>query len=382
MTREAGAGAAAPSSAPAAARAVDLAVPGDPAARTGGYIYDRRILAALAAQGWRTSVHRLDDSFPAPTAAAVAGAARALARIPGGRIVVLDGLGLPGLAEALRREARRLRLVALVHHPVALESGLAADARAAVAAAEQASLAAVRGVIVTSRWTARTLAAQGVAAARIRVVEPGTDPVEPGADASERGTDPVSGTDASEPGVPYRLLCVGTLTPRKGHAFLIEALAPLRDRPWRLDCVGSTDRDPGTVRSVRELIEARGLADRVRLLGEIAPERMSRCYRGADAFVLASELEGYGMALAEAVAHGLPIVSTTAGAIPETVPAGAGLLVPPGDRAALTAALARLLDEPDLRRRLEAAARSARAGLPTWAAAGARFATALEELAA
>jgi glycosyltransferase involved in cell wall biosynthesis len=103
-------------------------------------------------------------------------------------------------------------------------------------------------------------------------------------------------------------------------------------------------------------------------------------YGQADAFVLPSYFEGYGMVLAEALAHGLPVISTTAGAIPDTVPREAGVLVPPGDAAALRAALAALLDEPALRTRLAAGARAARAVLPTWPQAVARFAAALDFL--
>ncbi|HEU4618591.1 MAG TPA: glycosyltransferase family 4 protein [Gammaproteobacteria bacterium] len=347
--------------------ALDLVVPGDPATRTGGYIYDRRILEALAARGWQTRVHRLDASFPRPTAAAVADAAKTLADIPAGRAVVVDGLALPGLDVALAAEAPRLRIVALVHHPVALETGLPPAERETIAAAEAAAIGHAAGVIVTSRWTARTLAGAGVPAERIRVVEPGTDPAPP---------------RLPRFGTPWRLLCVGTLTPRKRHALLVEALAPLRDRSWVLDCVGSTARDPAAAAALRGLIERHGLEGRVHLRGELDPAAVAEYYRGADAFVLASDLEGYGMALAEAVAHGLPIVSTTAGAIPDTVPAAGSLLVPPGDGAALSAALARLFDEPGLRRRLEDGSRAARSLLPTWQEAAARFAAAIDELAA
>jgi glycosyltransferase involved in cell wall biosynthesis len=104
-------------------------------------------------------------------------------------------------------------------------------------------------------------------------------------------------------------------------------------------------------------------------------------YDLADAVVLPSFFEGYGMVLAEALARGLPVVSTTAGAIPDTVPRDAGVLVPPGDALALRAALASLLDEPVWRTRLAAGARVARVALPTWPQAVARFAAALGALA-
>ena len=124
-----------------------------------------------------------------------------------------------------------------------------------------------------------------------------------------------------------------------------------------------------------------GLQQRVTLAGEWPPERIAGAYAEADLFVLASYHEGYGMALAEALAHGLPIVATTAGAIPETVPADAALLVPPGDRDQLTRALAQLLDNPALRARLAAGAAAAGATLPDWPSATQRWLAALERLA-
>jgi glycosyltransferase involved in cell wall biosynthesis len=97
-------------------------------------------------------------------------------------------------------------------------------------------------------------------------------------------------------------------------------------------------------------------------------------------FVLASRYEGYGMAFAQAIAYGVPVIGTTAGAIPETVPAGAGLLVPPDDVPALAVALRRLISDRDARARLADNARAAANLLPTWAASAAVFARAIEGL--
>jgi glycosyltransferase involved in cell wall biosynthesis len=176
------------------------------------------------------------------------------------------------------------------------------------------------------------------------------------------------------------LLCVATLIPRKGHAVLIEALRGLQDRAWTLHCVGSLTQHADTASAVRLAIAEHGLGDRVRLHGEVPAGVLESMYGQADAVVLPSYFEGYGMALAEALARGLPVVSTTAGAIPDTVPSNAGVLVPPGDAVALRAALAALLDAPALRARLAAGARAARAVLPTWHQAVARFAAALDSL--
>jgi len=352
---------------------LDFLVPGDPATATGGYVYDRRIGEALERDGWRVRVHALDESFPRPTGAALRDARERLASLPDGRIAVIDGLALAGLERLLPEAAGRLRIVALIHHPLALETGLDPALAARLEAAERDALRHVRGAIVTSAWTAHALASYGVPFERLRIVEPGVDrTAAPGGDRPRR----------ADPASPVNLLCVATLTPRKGHELLLEALAGLRDRRWHLVCAGSLTRDPATSDRVRRLIARLRLAGRVSLLGEVGPEQLERCYARADAFVLASYLEGYGMALADALVHGLPIVSTTAGAIPHTVPADAALLVPPGNGRALGRALASLLDDAALRGKLARAARAAGAALPDWRESGARFARAIAELAA
>jgi len=353
---------------------IDLLVPGDPNTATGGYIYDRQILAGLAELGWRTAVHSLDDSFPRPTPAALRDARAVLAGIPSDSIVVIDGLALAGLERVLDTEAKRLRVVALVHHPLALETGIDGASARLLETAERNALALVPRVIVTSQWTARALGAYRVPIERIRVVEPGVDAHARGAAARAASAAPRSSADA------LNLLCVATLTPRKGHAVLFEALADLRDRRWHLTCAGSITRDPGTVAALEHQLERLALRARVSLLGDLDAGALEHQYERADVFVLASYLEGYGMALAEAVARGIPVVSTTAGAIPETVPAAASILVPPGDSRALAKALATLLDDPDTRARYAANARAARAALPTWRGAAEKFAAALDGL--
>lgn len=378
--------------------ALDFVLPGDPATLTGGYLYDRRIVEGLGRIGWTVRVLRLGDDFPGASPGSLRGAEDALESIPEDAAVVVDGLALADLAATLERHAPRLRVVALVHHPVADETGLDARTAARLRRDEQRACRATRGVIVTSRWTARRLAVDGLPADRIRIVEPGTDrPERRGGhdDESAGRTDPVSrarlglpvasAAAASAPRASgaldaRRLLCVATLTERKGHLLLLEALARIADRPWRLDCVGSAARDPVTAAAVRARIADLGLDGRVALHGEVSRDRLDELYRHAHAFVLPSFLEGYGMAHAEALAHGLAIVSTNAGAVPDTV-GDAGLLVPPGDVDALAAALARLLDDDALHAALSARARERGAALPTWADASERFASAVAALA-
>jgi glycosyltransferase involved in cell wall biosynthesis len=344
---------------------LEFVLPGDPTTATGGFVYDRHIVAGLSALGWQVQVRRLADDFPFPDQAALEAADRLLASLPDGELVVVDGLALGAMPEQARAHAARLRLVALVHHPLALETGLDREKAQRLYDSERRALAAVRRVLVTSPATAAGLADYGVARSRIGIIEPGTER-RPQAHGSGGG--------------PPSLLCVGALVPRKGHDVLFDALRRLRDRPWRLVCAGSLERSPATVAALRRKLKALGLERRVELLGEVDNDHLARCYQSADLFVLPSHHEGYGMVLAEALAYGLAVVSTRAGAIPDTVPANAALLVAPGDSVALAGALARLMDDTTLRRRLAVAARRAAATLPGWTDAAARFAGELERV--
>ena len=123
-----------------------------------------------------------------------------------------------------------------------------------------------------------------------------------------------------------------------------------------------------------------GFEKRVRLLGEMDTSSLVERYLETDVFVLASHMEGYGMVLSEALGFGLPIVSTTAGAIPDTVPPQAALLVPPGDSHALQLALRDVMDDPDRRRQLAQASWQAGGELPTWEQASRQFADVLARL--
>jgi glycosyltransferase involved in cell wall biosynthesis len=350
-------------------RVTAFLVPGALDQLTGGYLFDRRVIEGLRAAGRPVDAIELSGQFPAADDVAREGASAALARLPEGAVAVIDGLALLAFADCLEREAKRLRIVAFVHHPLADETGLSERECARVAALEGRLLTLVRGVLCPSESTARRVAAYGVPRARIAVTPPGTaKPRRPMRRRPARAR--------------VELLCVASLTPRKGHLILVEALAALADRDWRCRCIGSLTRDPATSAAVRYEIGWRGLKGRIALVGEWPPERLGEAYAAADAVVLASFHEGYGMALAEALAHGVPVISTTAGAIPDTVSASAGLLVAPGDAAALGAALRRFLEEPPLRARLAAGARKAGARLPDWRQAVADWGAALDRLAA
>lgn len=399
-------------------RAEVFVFPGPVDTPTGGFRYDRRILAELQAAGRPTRALVLDGHWPEPTAADLDRADRTLAALADGSRVVIDGLALGAMPALARRHGRRLALIGLVHHPLWLENADQPPARAGqLRRAETAALAETRQIIVTSASTAAALASMAALAvgegdaagndhppvtfdpARITVVEPGCDPFELATGSGGVG--------------PLRLLCVATVTPRKGYRLLVDALARLAGagvgvgagagagaggmagggdgRGWTLTVVGALDRDPAHVAEIRARVEALGLADRIHFVGEVAEADLSSHYSRADGLVLASRHEGYGMSLAEALMHGLPVVVTRGGAIADTV-AGAAHLVGEAGAAelsdeALVAALATAirdgLIDPDGRARLAASARrwrEDRRQTGGWPDAARRFAAVLDRV--
>jgi glycosyltransferase involved in cell wall biosynthesis len=326
----------------------------DYARYTGGWIYADRLLKGLAARGWRISHAILPAGFPAPSPQARTRAAAIFRAIPAGRVVIVDQLCLGVLPEVARAEGRRLRLVMIVHHPLALEGVDGAYESAQFQRTEREALSEVAAVIVTSAGTARALTADyAVSADRIIVAVPGVD---------RRPLARGSG------GRVLNLISVGALVPRKNHGLLLQALAGLRHLPWRLALVGNLTRAPQHVGRLRGLIGACGLSARISLRGELPDARLARLWSGADLYVSASRHEGYGMALAEAFAHGVPVVSTYAGAAAAWVGRRGAKLVPYDRVAPLRAALGEVLSSEPVRAALRGGARARRPSLARWEA--------------
>ena len=345
-------------------RRIAFAVPGDLATPTGGYAYDRRMIAELEHLGWQIELVDLGEGFPWPSSEHRKAALARLLAVPMGRAIVIDGLALGVIPDAAIQLRARNPLIALVHHPLAMESGLTAQQADSLRTTERAALAAVSGVIVTSAATARQLVSDyNVPADRITVARPGNDSV-PMSQGSHDGT--------------VHLLSIGAVVRRKGFDVLVAALATLADLPWRLTIAGDRGRDPKAAAQLDADIARFELGGKVTILGAVSAEHLAELYAGADMFVLASRFEGYGMAYAEAIAHGLPVIGTTAGAIPDTVPAGAGVLVAPDDADALALALRRVIENHDERRRLAASARAAAGLLPSWKNSAKIFSRTLE----
>ncbi len=328
----------------------------DPVRPSGGNTYDRRVCHGLAALGWAVHEHAVPGAWPRAGATGHAALERAIRRIPDGAVVLLDGLIASAAPEALVPQATRLRQVVLVHMPLGHRPP---DGEAgAVRAREREVLATAAAVITTSAWTRRRLAElYALPADRMHVAEPGVDAaaLAPGSAAGEA------------------LLCVAAVTPGKGHDVLLDGLATAADLSWRCACMGSLDRDPAFADGMRRATRELGLGERVRFAGPRTGPELDRAYATADLLVLASHAETYGMVVTEALARGLPVLATAVGGVTEALGHGddgtrPGLLVPPGDPAALGAALRTWLGDAGLRGRLRRAARERRASLRGWPA--------------
>jgi glycosyltransferase involved in cell wall biosynthesis len=326
-----------------------FAIPGDIQTQTGGYIYDRRLIGELRAQGREMEHLELGASFPNPTEADTQDAADKLARIPSTSPVIIDGLALGALDKAAVA-AMSAPLVALVHHPLALEGGLEASRREYLFQTERDNLRQAQHVIVTSPHTAELLSRDyGVPEARITIAQPGTD-------------QPVRGTKTLD--VPL-IVSVGIQVPRKGHDVLLRALAEIVNIPWQAVIAGSVlDATYGaTLETLRDQL---GLTNRVRFAGHVSEDELAELYRQASVFALATRFEGYGMVFNEAMAHGLPIVSCRTGAVPDTVAPDGSVLVPPDDPKQFATALSSVLEDTAVRHTMAEASAEAGRMLITW----------------
>lgn len=361
--------------APAApARALTLLVPGGLTRCSGRYRYDRQLVQGLRGLGWKVDVTMVDASFPDPSQDALDQVDAILAEQGDNATVLVDGLVFGACPDQIERVAHRMTIVGIVHHLLAAETGLDAATVEAVLEREGRSMRAASGLLASSFGIGRAIAAYGVPRERIAIVTPGTDAA-PRAEGSR-----------SRPGArrstPVELLCVGSLIPRKAQDVLIDAVAELRLLPWRLTCVGSDKVAPDYVTALREQLEISGLTEDVTLAGELDDRKLEEAYQKADVFVLATRHEGYGMAVAEALARGIPVVSTMAGAIPELIGFDGGSIVPIGDADAFAAALEPLVSDHARRAEVAAGALAQGALLPRWADAASAAAEAIDRFTA
>jgi glycosyltransferase involved in cell wall biosynthesis len=336
---------------------IALLVPGPIAAISGGYGYDRRIVAELRQAGHTVDIHELAGRHPLPDDEARASARAAWAALAPGALPLIDGLGLPAFEGAIDRPA-----LGLIHHPTSLEAGLPDPDRETLAATERRLFPALSACLVTSDTTAATLA-KDFAVERLATIVPGTDPAP---------RSPGSG------GPTCRILSIGTLIPRKGHELLLRALARLFDLDWHLTIAGGAP-DPVHAATLQNLAEDLAIAQRVTFAGTTTGDALDTLWHQADVFALATEYEGYGMAIAEALKRGLPVAITKGGAAAALVPNEAGVVCDVGDLVTYSKSLRRVIFDTELRADMAQAAWDAGQKLPDWTAQGKAFAEALEK---
>lgn len=342
-----------------------FAIPGDLGLPTGGYAYDRHVLRLLPSFGVQVSHVALPGGYPAPTTADFDETRRLVAATARSDVILIDGLAYGAMPADLVGSFDR-RIVALVHHPLCLETGVQPDRATELKRLETEALALATRVVVSSATTGRTLTADfAVAADKIAVAEPGTIP-----QSRAKGS----------AGGPLRILAVGSVVARKGYDILVEAMQPLKALGWQLDIAGALDRSPDTVQALERQISGFGLQDRIRLLGAVTDAQLAGLYDRADLFVLSSHYEGYGMVLTEALSRGLPIVTTTGGAAEQTVPDGAAMKVEPGSPRALAWTLGRAIEDKKIRQGLSDAAWEAASRLPRWEDTARIIARVIEEV--
>ncbi len=369
---------------------VGLVIYGDLDTVSGGYLYDRMLVAALRAYGdeveivslpWRNYARHLADNVSPPV----------YRRLREGEwdVLLQDELNHPSLFLLNTRlgQPRRWPVVAIVHHLRSSERRPAWQNRL-YRWVERRYLGTVDGFVFNS-MTTRAEVARLVGRVPLGVVAPpgrdhrpagGTHALAQGAAASDLDGRRTLAQDrptsmlaeqvvqrAFAPG-PLRVLFIGNLIPRKGLHTVLEALARLPAEACRLTVAGSERADPAYAAALRARIVRLGLSGRVELLGAVQDEALNRLLAESHVLAVPSSYEGYGIVYAEALGHGLPVIASTVGAAHEIITDGReGYLVAPEDGAAVAAILGRLNSDRAQLAAMAQAALARFAGLPTWA---------------
>lgn len=340
---------------------VVFAVPGALDDVSGGYAYDRRIIAGLRSAGHGVEVASLAGRHPLPDAPAREAATALLTHTDRDARLVIDGLGLPAFADHIDELVAR-RAVALIHHPTALELGAPPDERETLRGIERGMLPRIARIVTSSEATAKRLADDfGADATHITAVAPGVDPAQ-----RSRGSGRIT----------CCLLSVGNLTVRKGHDVLLKALGRLKDLDWQITIAGG-EREAGQLAHLKRIAEKAGIARRVVFPGAIVDEALEALWDASDVFALATRYEGYGMAIAEALRHGLPVVTTDAAPAAALVSPEAGTVSAADDSDMLSRCLRRVIADVPLRRTMADTAWKLGQSLGGWHAQAASFAAAI-----
>ncbi len=325
---------------------------------TGGYLYDRLMVEAWRARGhqvilfalpWRGYARHLRDNFNYSFFRRLQTAAL--------DVLIQDELNHPSLVWLNPRLRARVAypILSLVHLVKASEWRPAWQNRG-YGWLERRYWQTVDGFIYNSQDTRRLVEGMLRTSPPGVVVYPGRDHISPLPRAA-RIDDQL-----------LRIISVGNVVRRKGLHTLLAALARLGRDDWQLTVIGSLTMEPAYVAGLRAFMHTHDLTDRVAFCGAVPNEEIAPYLAASDLFVMVSQYEGFGMVYLEALAAGLPVIASTAGAAGEIVRhEQEGFLLPPEDPAALADLLRRLLSNPAVLLPLSRAARARWRQFPTWA---------------
>lgn len=346
----------------------------DPLRVSGGNIYDRHVRDGLRAAGWQVRM------IPVPE---ITESGDVLLAVPDEAVVIVDGLVAVRESSAMTAHASRLRMIVLAHMVASLlpdhtDHTAKTAEPAGVIDRERAAMRSAQRVITTSEWTRSELVKRALANPCDAVV------ALPGARLAPMSTPSASGG---------RLVCVGVVARHKGQDLLVEALTHLTSiEGWTATVVGSLTTEPAFVGELAEVVARASLTDRVSFTGPLTGAELEAAYAAADLVVVPSRSESYGMVVAEALAHGIPVLATDVGGIREAlsgwgdVPTDARArpwapLIPAEDTNALETALREWWSNADVRAELAARAREARNQTRPWSATVAVIESVLREVA-
>jgi glycosyltransferase involved in cell wall biosynthesis len=303
-------------------------VPGDLHTLTGGYLYNMQMINGLKKKGYTIRVLGTDWQWkdrddPEKICR------RQLEKIPPGSCAFIDSLILGHLHNIVQEYGDRIKFLGIIHLPASYDVSTGIQGK--LADEEFEAMNHMRHLVVTGQFTFDLLCNAGVNPVKISTVHPGT-----GEFPRKRKYEPI----------PSKLLCIANYSALKAQDVLIHALYRLNEWKWTLHLYGDTDRDTDYAETLRSLILELKMESRVTMHGIVERHEISTVFLNADLFVMPSLFESYGMALVESLAHGIPVVTTSAGNIPYTVPDGMGLLTEPGNEEQLADAIRSLFDDP------------------------------------
>jgi glycosyltransferase involved in cell wall biosynthesis len=316
---------------------IHFVISGDIHKLTGGSIYNERIMSGLKLCGHDVKVHHLNDDFPFPSDKSLEYCRKDLLAIKTGEPVIIDSLVFGVIPDVLKKLSQANPVIALIHLLLSSNSDFTAYEFMLVKRSEREALKFAAKIIATSSYTEMELLNLGMDKDKIRIIIPGVD---------------IYPQKKSFNETPGHLVCISNYTPGKGHIVLVHALRKLKDKAWELHCYGNMDFNPGYVAWLNGVIQSSGLKDRFFLHPPLERHQLTDVLLLADLFIHPSDFETYGMAVTEALAHGVPVIASSGGGIRQTIPESMGRFFEPGDADGLYSLLLEQFENSELYQKL------------------------------